>query len=123
MIPRLLICEPDASLSLEIQNAAAEQHLWVVSCQTVQEAQELLLKQAFHVCVWPVECETEVTSLFELKQKRSELAVIVSSHSHAPDFIVHCMRAGAGDFWHRAQGVQHLAQLISKALSRSLPVA
>ncbi len=123
MIPRLLICEPDASLSLEIQNAAAEQHLWIVTCHTIEEAQDLLQKQAFHVCVWPVESEEEVTTLFELKQKRSELAVIVSSRSHSPDFIVHCMRAGAGDFWHRAQGVQHVSQLIGKALSRNLPIA
>ncbi len=121
MIPRLLICEPDASLSAKIHDAIGEAHLWVLDCQTREEAALLMQKQVFHLCLWPVNGPSDVDALFELRQKRSELSIIAISHDTNPAFVVQCMRAGATDFWCRSHDVAELATTVQKVLSRMLP--
>ncbi len=95
---RILIFERD-SFRLETHKAQLEQkHYWVAVAKTPEEAIALAKKQFFHVCIWAVENEADVTHLQELKSIRPWSSLLAVALSPTPQLIVACVRSGASDF-------------------------
>lgn len=118
---RVLVYDRD-SLRVEIYRELLEKlRLWVVATSDYQHARELLDKQYFHLCVWPVESSADVATLFEIKQLRPGTAMVAVSEADSPALIVSCMRSGASNFWSRDTNLDGLRDMVSETLSRIVP--
>lgn len=118
---RVLVYEPNGALSEAYREALEKQHLWVVTATDKANALELIEKQFFHLCLWPVESSNEISALYTIKQLRAATAVVVTSAFQDPALIVACMRAGASNFWHRHLQLEGFQEIISETLSRIVP--
>ena len=118
---RVLVFEPNATLSDAYREALEKQHLWVVTASDKDNALQLIEKQFFHLCLWPVESSAELSSLYAIKQLRAATAIVVTSSSCDPGMIVGCMRAGASHFWQRHEQLVGFTEVIAETLSRIVP--
>jgi len=120
---RVLIFEPDANLCSQYKEQLERMHLWVVTASDVTGACQLLERQFFHLCVWPVTDAESLNQLNELKQKRPGSCFVATSERGDTGLIVATMRAGASNFWRRgsAADLSGFSDVISETLSRIIP--
>ena len=118
---RVLVCEPDAVVRAAYEGFLEKKAIWVVSVADAASAVELLKKQLFHVCLWPVEALSDAEQLFQLKAARPTTSVLVTSRSSDPNLIVACMRAGASGFWVKNEDLDGMLDVVREALARVVP--
>jgi len=118
---RVLVYEPDAALCAELRERLEKRLLWVVTASDPAAALELMTKQFFHLCIWPLANATEISSLHQLKQARAATAIIVTSPQEESSFVVGAVRAGASHFWSKATGFEAFEAVLDETLARIVP--
>lgn len=98
---RVLIYEPDAALGAAFKECLEKRNLWVMQVGDADAARDLMRRQFFHLCLWPISDATAVTSLFTLRQLRPFTGIIAISERSESSLIVACIRSGASNFWRR----------------------
>ncbi len=118
---RVLVYEPDATLCASLRERLEKRHLWVVTAADPANARELMQKQLFHLCLWPLQSASELRTIHELKQIRACTAIIVTSSISEPTLVVQAMRAGASHYWVKSTGLIAFEELLDDTLARILP--
>ena len=118
---RVLIYEPDAALGTAFKECLEKRNLWVMQVGDADAARDLMRKQFFHLCLWPISDATAVTALSTLRQLRPFTGIIAVSERAESGLIVACMRSGASNFWKRGESLDSLADVVTETLSRIVP--
>lgn len=118
---RVLVYEPDPTLSAALRERLEKRHLWVVTVTEPAAAMELLAKQFFHLCLWPIESAAELPALRQVKQVRACTAVIVTSLQSDPSLVVSSMRAGGSHFWDKKTALDGFEGILDDTLARIIP--
>jgi DNA-binding NtrC family response regulator len=117
---RVLVYDPDALRAGQTKDMLEGIHLSVVSSGDATAAQELLQKQFFHLILWSVENFEQISILAEVRHRRPESAVVVTSSQGDPALVVACMRSGSSHFWQHRDGNQKFLETVNETLGRVL---
>lgn len=115
---RVLVFQPNALICDQIKTLLEKNILWAVDTSNQKEAEELLQKQFFHLCIWHVENEHDLHRLTGLKQKKIETQFIVVSKNATPAFIVKAMQAGAAHFWAVEENLESFQVALKETLTK-----
>lgn len=119
---RILILEPNPVLANRWKQSLEKKQYWVMTCGEPSEARDWLKKQFFRLCVWPVNDVAGIKTIFDLKQSCPESAILSTSDSSEPSFVVQCMRAGASNFFVKLESADVFAELVTETISRFVPI-
>jgi len=118
---RILVYDRELESAERLRASIEPLHHWVVASNDQAYVAELLQKQFFHICIWPVECQADIDRLVHWKQNKPSTAFIATSSQNHSQLIVECMRAGTSQFWHRAEGEDRFREIVLDVLARVMP--
>lgn len=118
---RVLIVDREISSVELLKQTLEAKHLWVIVAEDKTVARELLARQFFHACLWPLSSSDALSEVHELKNSRPLTSVIVTGQNADPSFVVDVMRAGASHFIADGSDVTHASKIILDTLARSVP--
>ncbi len=120
---RVLIFEPDSVRCNAYKELLEKKHYWVVASSNAEDALALVKKQLFHVCLWSVENDADVSHLQTLKNLRPWSGIIATSSVGHPALIVAAIRSGASDFWVHDADASSLGPRVAQLLAQTCPEA
>ncbi len=115
---RVLVYDRDGLRAERYKDLLSSMHLWVVTATDLETARDLLRKQYFHLCLWPIESVDKIEEIYRLKKDRAATSIVVLSDRADAAIVVGVMRAGASNFWHRQTELSGLAEVLTDTLSR-----
>jgi len=116
---RVLIIEPESARLASLKERLEKEKLWILTAVDKAEAEPLLKKYSFHVCLVPVEQPNQINMIHWVKNLRPHCSVVVMSSNTECEMIVSSIRAGASHFWHRPTGQEALMERIHETLQRN----
>ena len=118
---RILIYDRTLESAEKLRAAIEPLHYWVVASNDENYVADLLKKQFFHVCVWPVESRHDIDKLIQWKQDRPSTAFVATSSQNHAQLVVDCMRAGTSQFYYRGEGEDRFREILQDVLVRIMP--